>query len=54
MAGVREIVIRDFNLKDNQITMYLSLPDGDYYMGCGFRAMQRTASRLAAPHRHTV
>lgn len=36
--GVREIVIRDFNLKDNQITMYLKMPDGDYYQGCGFHA----------------
>jgi hypothetical protein len=36
--GVSEIVIRDFNLKDNQITMYLKMPDGDYYQGCAFRA----------------
>ena len=28
--GVQEIVIRNFNLKDNQITMYLKMPDGDY------------------------
>jgi len=34
--GVRKIVIRDFNLKDPQITMYLRMPDGDYYQGCGF------------------
>jgi hypothetical protein len=38
--GVQEIVIRDFNLKDNQITMYLKMPDGDYFQGCGFRAMR--------------
>lgn len=38
--GVLEIVARDFNLKDNQITMYLKMPDGDYYQGCGFRAMR--------------
>ena len=38
--GVQEIVIRDFNLKDNQITMYLKMPDGDYYQGCGFHAMR--------------
>ena len=37
--GVQEIVIRDFNLEDNQITMYLKMPDGDYYEGCGFHAM---------------
>jgi hypothetical protein len=37
--GVQEIVLRDFNLKDNQITMYLRTPDGDYYQGCGFDAM---------------
>jgi hypothetical protein len=36
--GVQEIVIRDFNLEDNQITMYLKMPDGDYYEGCGFHA----------------
>ncbi len=38
--GVQEIVIRDFNLKDRQITMYLKLPGGDYYQGCGFHAMR--------------
>lgn len=37
--GVLEIVVRDFNLKDNQITMYLKMPDGDYYQGCDFDAM---------------
>jgi hypothetical protein len=37
--GVQEIVIRDFNLEDNQVTMYVKMPDGDYYQGCGFRAM---------------
>lgn len=36
--GVQEIVIRDFSLEDNQITMYLKMPDGDYYQGCGFHA----------------
>lgn len=38
--GVQEIVIRDFNLKDNQIMTYLKMPDGDYYQGCGFHAMR--------------
>ena len=38
--GVQEIVIRDFNLKDRQITMYLRFPDGDYFQGCGFHAMR--------------
>ena len=33
-----EIVIRDFNLMDNQITMYVKMPDGDYFQGCGFYA----------------
>ena len=36
--GVREIVVRDFNLKDSLIKMYLKLPDGDYYESCGFHA----------------
>jgi hypothetical protein len=33
-----EIVIRDFNLKDNQITIFLKMPDSVYYHGCGFYA----------------
>jgi len=37
--GVQEIVLRDFNLEDNQIMMYLKMPDGEYYQGCGFHAM---------------
>ena len=36
--AAREIVINDFNLKDNEITIYLKLPDGEYFQGCGFRA----------------
>jgi hypothetical protein len=36
--GVQEIVIHDFNLKDPQIVMYLKMPDGDYYQGCGFHS----------------
>ena len=36
--GVLEIVIRDFNLRDNQITMFLRMPDGIYYQGCAFQA----------------
>jgi len=36
--GVQQIVIRDFNPEDNQITMYLKMPEGDYYEGCGFHA----------------
>ncbi len=36
--GVQEVVIHDFNLKDSQITMYLRMPDGDYFQGCGFHA----------------
>jgi hypothetical protein len=38
--GVFEIVIRDFNLKDSEITMCLKMPDGDEYHSCGFRAMR--------------
>jgi len=33
-----QIVIRDFNLLDNQITMYVKTPEGDYFQGCGFYA----------------
>jgi hypothetical protein len=40
--GALEIVVRDFNLMDNQITIYLRMPDGDYYQGCGFHAMGET------------
>jgi len=36
--GAQEIVIRDFDLKDPQIVMYLKMTDGDYYQGCGFHA----------------
>jgi hypothetical protein len=36
--GVQEIVVRDFNLKDGLIKMYLKMPDGDYYESCGFHA----------------
>jgi hypothetical protein len=34
----QEIVIRDFNIQDPQITLYVKMPDGDYFQGCGFRA----------------
>lgn len=37
-AQVQAIVVRDFNLMDNQITMYVKMPDGDYFQGCGFYA----------------
>ncbi len=36
--GAQEIVVRDFNLKDNQIIIYLKMPDGEHYQGCGFHA----------------
>jgi hypothetical protein len=39
-----EIVIRDFNLKDNEITVYMRMPDGDFYQGCGFNAMRQPHS----------
>ncbi len=35
--GALEIIVRDFNLKDSQITIYLKMPDGEYIQGCGFR-----------------
>lgn len=35
-----KIVIRDFNLADNQLTVYVKTKDGEQYHGCGFRAMQ--------------
>lgn len=38
--GVQGIVIRDFNTKDDQITMYLQMPDGEYYQGCGLRSLR--------------
>jgi len=31
-----KIVVRDFNLKDNEITMYMKTADGDEYHGCSF------------------
>jgi hypothetical protein len=34
-----EIVVRDFNLKDNQLTIYMQNGDGEEFHGCGFRAM---------------
>jgi hypothetical protein len=39
--GAQEIRVRDFNLKDSQITMVLKLPDMDYVQGCGFYAMKQ-------------
>ncbi len=32
--GAEEIVIRDFNLRDPQITICIKMPDGDYFQGC--------------------
>jgi hypothetical protein len=40
-TGVQQIVIRDFDLRDPQITMYLKMPDGDYFQGCGFYARRK-------------
>jgi len=39
--GVQEIIIRDLNLKDPQVAMYLKMADGDYLQGCGFRAARQ-------------
>jgi hypothetical protein len=38
-SGVQQIVLRDFNVNDNLIVMYLKMPDRDYYESCGFHAM---------------
>ncbi len=35
-----KIVVRDFNLKDNQLTIYVKTRDGAEYHGCGFRSMR--------------
>ena len=48
--GAQEIVIRDFNLKDNQITTYLKMPDGDYYQGCGFHAKNHSWTFSSNPY----
>jgi hypothetical protein len=37
-SEAQAIVIRDFKLMDNQITIYVKMPDGDYFQGCGFYA----------------
>jgi hypothetical protein len=36
--GTTKVVIRDFNLRDNQITMELTTAEGRHYQGCGFSA----------------
>jgi len=36
----QKIVVRDFNLADNQLTIYMKTTEGDEYHGCGFRAMK--------------
>lgn len=38
LEGAQAIVVRNFNLMDNEITMYVELPDADYYQGCAFRS----------------
>src|SRR5665213_614112 len=38
-GGAEKIVISDFNLKDNQITIYMKNEDREEYHGCDFRAM---------------
>lgn len=39
--GAKQIVVRDFNIKDPQITFYIKMPDGEYFRGCGFRIGSR-------------
>lgn len=36
--GVEQIVIRDFNLRDPEVTMYLKMPDGVYFRGCALQS----------------
>jgi len=38
--GAREIVIRDFNLKDPEITIYVRTPDGEYFQGGSFHVLR--------------
>jgi Carboxypeptidase regulatory-like domain len=35
-----KIVVRDFNLKDNQLTIYIKALDDEQYHGCDFRSMR--------------
>lgn len=37
-SEVRAIVVRDFHLMDNEITMLVKLPDADYFQGCKFNS----------------
>ncbi|MBZ5496409.1 MAG: hypothetical protein LAP85_08400 [Acidobacteriia bacterium] len=39
--GVQEIVVRDFNLKDNGITIYMKTRDGDFFQGCEFHVTDK-------------
>ncbi|MBZ5586751.1 MAG: hypothetical protein LAQ30_32105 [Acidobacteriia bacterium] len=36
--NAQEIVVRDFNLQDPQITFYVKTPEGEYFQGCAFHA----------------
>ncbi len=38
---IHEIVIRDFNVKDEEITIYMRRADGPLYQTCAFNAMSR-------------
>lgn len=38
--GVQEIVVRDFNLSDPEITMFLKQQDGDSYESCALHVLQ--------------
>lgn len=38
--GAEKIVVRDFSLNDNQLTIYIRTKDGEYYQGCDFDSMR--------------
>jgi hypothetical protein len=38
--GAQSVVIRDFNVWDPQITIWLRMSDGEYFQGCSFRATE--------------
>jgi len=39
LGGTEKIVVRDFNLADKQLTIYIKTKDGEEYHGCDFRAV---------------
>ena len=37
--NVQQIRVRDFNLRDNNLMIWMKFPDGDFFRQCGFHAM---------------